>query len=587
MGEQERKRILKFMIVFSTLFFVIIIRIAHLQFIKGSDLRKDSLNRRLYTQELSASRGEIVDTNGVTIVGNRKSYNVYVVPVEYQEALEEGKANLEEDSKKIAELTGVDQEKVKENLNKENSYYRMIKKDLDKESMEKLKDEKIAGVGIEVGTVRNYTQGSLLANVIGFTGSDNNGLEGLEATYNDELTGKKGLLIVERDRQGNKIPTKQHEYQEAEMGNEITLTVDSEIQHIVEDELKKLAESDINPKSAHVIVQNVQTGEILAMGNYPTFDPSNGGNSDITTRQNGAVSLNYEPGSVFKLITLATGLETGVINKNTTLTDSAGYIQVSGHKIRNWDRKALGTMTLGEAASNSNNVAMVKIGQMIGKENFYNSVINFGFGSKTNINLYGEEQGIVRKPETQSALDYATTNIGQSIMVTPLQLVNAVSAIANGGNLMQPYIVKEIKDESGKIIQQNKPTVLRRVISPETSKTMLEIMRYVVTSGGAKAANIEGFEIGGKTGTAQKVGENGGYAAGKYITSFVGVAPTSNPKYAVLTVVNEPSGTPVYGSTTAAPTASNILKRIMLLNKEVSIEQTSTETSDKEEANEN
>ena len=207
---------------------------------------------------------------------------------------------------------------------------------------------------------------------------------------------------------------------------------------------------------------------------------------------------------------------------------------------------------------------------MMGNESFFDFVYNFGFGQKTNIGIYGEEKGLVRSVESLSSLDYATTNIGQSIMVTPIQAINAVSAIANGGNLMQPYIVKDIKDADGNIVKQNKPTVLRKVISEETSKTMLDIMRYVVTSGGAKAANIEGFEIGGKTGTAQKVGENGGgYAAGAYVTSFVGVAPTSKPKYAVITVVNEPSGSPVYGSTTAAPTASNILKRIMLLNQEV------------------
>lgn len=570
MGEQERKRILQFMVIFATLFLVINVRVGHLQFVRGDELKTESLKRRLYTQELSATRGEIVDTNGTTIVGNRKSYNVYAVPVEYQEAVEEGKANLEEDSKKIAELTEIEQDKIKENLMKENSYYRLIKKDLSKENVDKLKAAQIPGIGVETGTVRNYTQGSLLANVIGFVGSDNKGLEGLEATYDEELTGEKGLLIVERDRKGNKIPSKQHEYQAAKEGNTISLTIDSQIQYIVDDELKKLSESDINPKSAYTIVQNVQTGEILAMGNYPTFDPNDGGNADINSRKNGAVQFNFEPGSIFKLITLSAGLESGAINKDTVINDNVGYIQIGGHKIRNWDRKAAGALTLGDAASKSNNIAMIKIGQMMGKETFFDYVNKFGFGQKTNIGIYGEEKGLVRSVESLSSLDYATTNIGQSIMVTPIQAINAVSAIANGGNLMQPYIVKDIKDADGNIVKQNKPTVLRKVISEETSKTMLDIMRYVVTSGGAKAANIEGFEIGGKTGTAQKVGENGGgYAAGAYVTSFVGVAPTSKPKYAVITVVNEPSGSPVYGSTTAAPTASNILKRIMLLNQEV------------------
>lgn len=555
------------MIVFATLFVVLIIRVGYLQFIRGNELRNASLSRRLYTQELSANRGEILDTKGTVIVGNRKSYNVYVVPAEYQESDD---TNVENDSKKIAELTGADQQKVKESLLKENSYYRLIKKDVAKDKIELLKNEGIPGIGVEIGTVRNYTQGSLLANVLGFVGNDNVGLEGLEATYNEQLMGEKGLLIIERDRKGNKIPSKQHEYQKAKQGNQITLTIDSEIQYIVEDELKKLSESSINPSSAYVIVQNTKTGEILGMGSTPTFDPTDGGNADVESRKNGTVQFNYEPGSVFKLITLSSALESGAINKNTKITDSAGYIQVLGKKIKNWDGKAIGEMDLGTAASKSNNVAMVKIGQMMGKETFYEYIKKFGFGEKTNVGLYGEEQGIVRKPETQTALDYATTNIGQSIMVTPMQMVNATSAVVNGGLLMKPYIVKEVRDENGKIVEQNKPTVLRRVISEENSKTMREIMRYVVTSDGAKVANIPGYLIGGKTGTAQKVGESGGYAAGKYVTSFVGIAPYNDPKYAVITVVNEPSGSPVYGSTTAAPTATNILKRILLLNQEVS-----------------
>lgn len=570
MGEQERKRLLQFMIIFSIFFMIIIGRIAQLQFVKGEELREDSLKKRLYTQELTPSRGSILDTNGNTIVGNRKSYNVYVVPVEYQESLEKNEANIEEDSKTLATFTGVEASKIRENLLKEGSYYRVIKKDLDKEVVDKLKEEKIPGVGIETTTVRHYPQKGLLSNVIGFVGTSGDGMEGLEATYNDKLTGESGLLIVERDRKGNKIPSKQHEYKEATEGNSLTLTIDSQIQYIVEDELKKLSESDINPKSAYTIVQDVNTGEILAMASYPTYNPEEGGNVDIESRRNGTVQFNFEPGSIFKLVTLSAALDSGAFNKNSTIVDSAGYIQVGNHKIKNWNKKAGGTLTLHKAASDSNNVAMVKIGQKIGKETFYDYVHKLGFGQKTNVGLYGEEKGLLRSVDSLSSLDFATNNIGQSLMVTPIQAVNAVSAIANGGNLMQPYIVKEVADSNGKIVEQNKPKVIRRAISEETSETMREIMRFAVTDNGVKAANIPGFDIGGKTGTAQKVGENGGgYAAGKYVTSFAGIAPTKNPKYAIVTVVNEPQGAPIYGSTTAAPTAANILKRILLLNQEV------------------
>lgn len=580
MGEKERKRIMHFILLFSLSFFIVIGKLGYIQLVKGDKYRQESLNRRLYTQKLTPSRGEILDTKGTIIVGNRKSYNVYAVPAEYQEALKENKANLDEDSNKLADLLKVDSKTIKENLQKEKSYYRLLKKDVDQEIVDKLKNEHIAGIGIETTTVRNYPQGNLLSNLIGFVGKDGQGLEGLESTYDSELKGEEGLLIIERDRKGNKIPSKQHEYVEAKEGNSLVLTIDSQIQYIVDKELQKLGESDINPTSAYAIVQDVNTGEILAMSNYPTYNPQDGGNAPIESRKNGAVQFNYEPGSTFKLATIAAGLDCGAITKDTTIEDPNGYIQVANHKIKNWDLKPLGTMTLSTAAAHSNNVAMVKIGQKIGKERFYDFIHKLGFGQKTGIGLYGEEAGLLKKVENVSTLDFATNNIGQSLMVTPLQSINATSALVNGGNLMQPYIVKEIRDKDGNVIQQNKPKVIRRVISEENSETMRKIMRDVILGGGANSAKIPGFDIGGKTGTAQKVGENGGgYAAGKYVTSFVGIAPSKNPKYAVIVVTNEPKGAPVYGSTTAAPTGAEILKKILLMDKEVDIDATEEGTT--------
>lgn len=573
MGEKERRRIMQFILLFSLSFFIVIGKLGYIQLVKGDKYRQESLNRRLYTQKLTPSRGEILDTKGTPIVGNRKSYNVYAVPVEYQEALKENKANLNEDSNKLANLLKVDAKTIKENLQKEKSYYRLLKKDVDPKIVDNLKNEHIAGIGIETTTVRNYPQGNLLSNVIGFVGKDGQGLEGLESTYDKELKGEEGLLIIERDRKGNKIPTKQHEYVEAKEGNSLVLTIDSQIQYIVDEALQKLGKSDINPTSAYAIVEDVNTGEILAMSNYPTYNPKDGGNAPIETRKNGVVQFNYEPGSTFKLATIAAGLDCGAINKDTTIEDPNGYIQVANHKIKNWDLKARGTLTLSTAAAHSNNVAMVKIGQKIGKERFYDYIKKLGFGQKTNIGLYGEEAGLLKKVENVSTLDFATNNIGQSLMVTPLQSINATSALVNGGNLMQPYIVKEIRDKDGNVIQQNKPKVIRRVLSEENSQTMRKIMRDVILGGGANSAKIPGFDIGGKTGTAQKVGENGGgYAAGKYVTSFVGIAPSKNPKYAVIVVTNEPKGAPVYGSTTAAPTGAEILKKILLMDKEVDVE---------------
>lgn len=572
MNNQARRRIKVLLLSFTLGFTVIIGKIAYIQIAHGEEYRKQSLDRRLYTQKLEGKRGKILDRNEEEIVSNRKTKNIYVVPVDYQEARKKNAEtfNIDIDSKNIADILGIDKEDVKKALSKEKSYYRLLKKDISEETVLAIRELEIPGIGFENSTVRSYPQGNLAANLIGFTNSENVGLEGLEAMHNSTLTGQEGLIITEIDRYGNKLPDKEHEYYEAKEGNSLVLTIDSQIQYILEEEIKRaVKEGGVNPKGVSIIVQDTQSGEILGMANYPTFNPKDKGNSDMEDRKNSAVQMNYEPGSVFKLITVASALDSKSISANDGFVDSQGFITVGGHNIKNSTRKPGGSMSLKKAVGTSNNVAMVQISQKMGKHVLYEYMQKFGFGAKTNIDVYGEEKGLLKKVEDVSNLDLATNSIGQSLMVTPMQLCNAVSAIANGGKLMQPYVIKEIKDENGKVIERNNPKQISQVISKETSDTMREIMEATVTEYGAQNAFVQGFHVGGKTGTAQKVVENGrGYSSGAYVASFVGVAPMNNPKYTVMVVIDEPRGYSYYGGTTAAPIAGNILKQIMIYKNE-------------------
>lgn len=581
MNSQARKRIKALLLVFTIGFVTIAGKIAYIQIVNGEEYRKQSLDRRLFTQKLEGKRGKILDRNEEEIVSNRKTKNVYVVPADYQESLakdEDGKLGYDKDAAAISGILDISKEEVDSALKKQKSYYRLLKRDITEEEEISLKELNLPGLGFENATVRSYPQGSLASNLVGFTNSNGVGLEGLEATHNDTLSGEEGLVIVETDRYGNKLPDKEHEYHESKEGNSLVLTTDSQIQYIVEEEIKRAVEDEaVNPKAMSVIVQDTKTGEILAMGNYPTYNPENVGNTNTEDRKNLSVQFNYEPGSVFKLITVASALDSKSISPNNIINDTQGYVTVGGHNIRNSSRRAGGEMTLSKAVGVSNNVAMVQFGQKMGKEVFYEYINKFGFGKKTGIDVYGEEKGLLKTVEDVSNLDLATNTIGQSIMVTPIQLCTAVSAIANGGNLMQPYIVKEIRDSEGNIIKETEPSVISQVISKETSDEMRKIMEAVVSEHGGKSAYVPGYRVGGKTGTAQKVGEKGGYESGKYVASFVGVAPMDDPKYTVMVVIDEPRGYSYYGGSTAAPIAGNIIKQIMLYKNESIVEDLTSE----------
>ncbi|MGB9802918.1 penicillin-binding transpeptidase domain-containing protein, partial [Desulfofundulus sp.] len=416
----------------------------------------------------------------------------------------------------------------------------------------------VNGLGFVESSTRFYKQGNLAAAVLGFVGDDNQGLNGLEKSYDTELRGVPGKMVLEIDAQGRQIPQSGVVLQPSEAGNNLVLTLDQTIQYYVERELDRIV-SDYQPKWATILVMDPRTGEILAMGSRPTFDPSHWQKFSRETWEKNPVTLyTYEPGSTFKMVTAAAALEEGVVRPSDWFNDT-GYIVVKGRRIYCWDRRGHGKESFAQAVGNSCNPVFVQVGLKLGRERFYKYVRGFGFGTPTGIDLPGEESGVVLPEASASELDVATMAIGQSIAVTPIQLLSAVSAIANGGYLMQPHVVRAVEDGSGKIIRAIAPRVIRQVISKDTARELAGLLEKVVLEGTGKKALVEGYRVAGKTGTAQVPGP-GGYVEGKYVASFAGFAPAGDPRIAVLVVVAEPRGQEYHGGEVAAPAFSAVVR---------------------------
>jgi stage V sporulation protein D (sporulation-specific penicillin-binding protein) len=386
--------------------------------------------------------------------------------------------------------------------------------------------------------------------VLGFAGDYNQGLEGMESAFDKQLAGINGRLLVEYDAAGQEIPESTRKYIEPEQGLNVVLTIDQTIQYIAERELDKIMQEH-SPKSATIVVMDPNTGDILAMANKPDFDPNEFQKYPAEARRNGAVADSYEPGSTFKIVTLAAALEEGVTKPGDQFYDP-GYIKVNGETINCWAGGGHGSQTLAEVVQNSCNPGFITLGLRLGTQRLYKYINGFGFGSPLGIELSGEATGIVIPEDQVKPVDLATISMGQANTVTPLQMVTALSAIVNGGKLMKPHIVKELTDREGEVVKRFEPEVVRQIISEETSKLEREMLEAVVSKGSGRNAHIEGYSVGGKTGTAQKPAPGGGYSATDYIASFIGFAPVDDPQLVAIVVVDTPKGS-YYGGTVAAP----------------------------------
>ena len=414
----------------------------------------------------------------------------------------------------------------------------------------------LQGVYIVGDTTRYYPYHSLLAQVLGITGVDNQGITGIEAMYDEYLAGDIGALQVFTDAHGDVIFDMTSLYDKAEQGNDVYLTIDLNLQISLERILDN-AMIQYNPDEIAGIAMNPKTGEILAMASRPTFDPSHyqDYNQEIYNR-NIPIWKCYEPGSTFKIVTFSAGIEEGIFNLDDVFYDP-GYAVVDGARLRDWKAGGHGKETYLEVLQNSCNPGFVSIGLKLGKERFFTYLSNYGFGKKTGIDLLGESDGIIFNPDKIGNVELATSAFGQGNSVTMIQLVNAASAAVNGGLLMKPYILKEIKTNKS-ILQKNEPTIIRRVISEATSKKTANALECVVALGTGRGSYVEGLRVGGKTGTAQ-IAENGRYVSGKYILSFLGIAPMDDPEVAIMITVLNPKNTIQYGGVVVAPMVKEFL----------------------------
>ena len=534
------------------LFIIIIFKVFYIQVISYDKLNK--LAKSLWNRNLpiEANRGKILDTNGVVLADNLTTSTLILIPNQIK--------NKEEVTKNLAEILNVSYEEMKSHVYKKTSIERVhpIGRRLSYNVADKISSLNYDGVYLIKETKRLYPYDKMLSHTIGFVGIDNQGLSGLELMYNKYLTGKYGSIKYMGDAKGNKLELAES-YEKPIDGMNIKLTINYELQTSLERELDN-AVSKYNPDQALGIIMDPNTGEILAISSRPNFSPSNYKNYTVEEiNRNLPVWMMYEPGSTFKIITLSAALEEKKVDlENDTFYDS-GSIKVENAKIKCWKKGGHGEETFLEVVENSCNPGFVVLGQRLGKEKLFSYINDFGFGKKTNVDLNGEADGILFKLDDVGPVELATTSFGQGVSVTPIQQIVAVSAAINGGYLLKPYIVKSINDPVlNTSILENKKTIVRKVISEDTSKKVRYALESVVTNGTGRNAFIDGYRVGGKTGTAQKV-KDGSYMVGNYIVSFIGFMPANDPKIIVYIAIDNPKGVTQYGGTVAAPIARTIL----------------------------
>ena len=538
------------------IFAAIIIRIFYLQVFKTNDLNK--LANSLWSRNLPllADRGKITDRNGVVLADNITTTSLVVVPVQIK--------NKEEVASSIAEILETDYLNIYKHLTKHTSIERIHPegRGLSYEIAEKISNLNYDGVYLLKESKRYYPYNEVLSHVLGYVGIDNQGLSGIELEYDKYLSGINGGVKYYSDGKGRRLSLSEV-YDEPVSGNNISLTIDINIQLAVERELDNVV-SKYNPEQALILVMDPNTGEIIAMSSRPNFDSNNYKNYNLETiNRNLPIWATYEPGSTFKIITLSSAINEGKVNLFEDHFYDGGSIQVENARIKCWKHGGHGEETFLQVVENSCNPGFVVLGQRLGTELLYDYLQKFGFGKKTGIDLNGESSGIMFKLENMGPVETATTAFGQGISVTPIQQVTGVSAAINGGTLYKPYIVRSINEgETNSVILLNKPNMVRKVISDESSKLVRYALESVVANGTGKNAYIENYRVGGKTGTAQKV-KDGKYMVGNYIVSFIGFIPADKPDYVVYVAVDNPKGITQYGGTVSAPIAKNVMLSII------------------------
>lgn len=543
----KSKQRIQIMLVIVTLGFVGLFgRLIWIQLFKGEEYQNMAYENRFQNLTIKARRGVIYDTNGKPLAISISTDSFYATP---SEVVKSEKAD--EIAGQLALYLDMDKEDVLKKITNTDRNFMYVKRKVEKETADAVKALELPGIYSHEEPERVYPKGTLLANMLGFVGLDNNGLSGIEASYESVLSGKNGTLMVEQDTRSQSIVDAAQKYIAPVDGSSLVLTIDESIQYICERELANMV-AERQPDKAGILVMEPKTGRVLAMAEYPTFDPNNYGSYPEESWRNMLISDAYEPGSTFKTVVMSGALEEGVASLNDYYY-CGGAIKLKGGTIRCWKLGAHGSQSFLEAVQNSCNPAFITIGQNLGKDLFFKYLNGFGFGQKTGIQLSGESTGILVNQKTCSELDLGSMSIGQSNAVTPIQLLNAFSAICNGGNLMKPQVVREIRDAQGGVLETVEPEVVRQVISPETSRKVLDALETVVSVGTGKTAYIKGYRVGGKTGTAQKILPTGGYSKNEFIASFMGVAPVNDPQIVVLVVCDNPKTSVHTGGAVCGP----------------------------------
>jgi len=503
-------------------------------------------------------RGEIFlkDKNGLYPVAvNKNTKMAYAVPREIED--------LAMTASRVSQILGLDEQETKEKLENPEDMYEVLKHRLNDEEITSLQDAKLSGIHLSEETTRYYPAGELASQVLGFVGWKNNdfsGRYGIENFFESELKGEEGRLFQKRDSSGGWISTGVKEITPAKNGDSLILTID----HIIQYESEKILKSAVDKFKADkgtVIVMESKTGNILALANYPAFDPNNYGNEDMGNFRNAAISDPYECGSVFKTVTLASAIDSDKISPNTTYIDT-GQVAEAGYIIRNSDLKANGVQTMTQVLEKSLNTGAIYAEKLLGNRNFSDYVKRFGLGTLSGIELPGENSGnIANLKEMNRNINFFTASFGQGISVTPIQLVSAYNAIANGGVLMKPRIIERIIKPDSE--EETMPQEVRKVISQNAANEMTQILRSVVVNGHGKRADVPGYAVAGKTGTAQIASlDKKGYEEGKNIGTFAGYAPIENPEFTVLVKIDNPEGVE-WAESSAAPTFGELMKFLL------------------------
>jgi cell division protein FtsI (penicillin-binding protein 3) len=550
MGPSRSRRYLLLLLLLAG-FGIILFRLVTLQVLQAAELTARADRQHQKSVTLEGARGTVTDRHGKVLAMNMEVPSIFGVPTSLDSPTNAARS--------LSPVLRIRRDEIEKKLRQDKHFVWLARK-VEPEQGQRLEQLSIDGIGMVMEGRRFYPKGPLLAHVLGFVGMDGLGLEGLERRYEVQLHGEKRVTILQRDALGRTVFPKGLREQVPAPGHALTLTIDEVIQYIAEKELEE-AVNNAHAKAGTIIVIEPQSGAILALAVSPRFDPNTVASLTADRWRNRALTDTYEPGSTMKVVVAAAALEEKVMMPGSMVFGENGRMTIANTTIH--DHEKLGWMTFAQMIQKSSNIGAAKTGMLLGEQRMYRYLQAFGFGQRTDVDLPGEVGGLLKSPREWGRRSLASISMGQEVGVTPLQMVSAVSAIANDGVLMKPYVVSEVRDQKGQLLKNILPHVRRRVVSPDTARTLTTILEGVVTNGTGMKAAISGYRVAGKTGTAQKVDpRTGTYSSSLSVGSFVGFVPADAPRLAMIIVIDEPQGE-AWGGVVAAPVFRRVGEQVL------------------------